>query len=382
MQQSSAKKEAARVTLVGMWLDLLLGTIKILGGALTGSFALITDGIHSLSDSVSDIFVLVVNHFAHDAPDQEHPYGHGRFETVGTVVMGMFFFAIAAVLLYDSFKRLLEPETLAVPALGGLLIAAISIASKEWIYQYTMRSARRLNSSLLRANAWHSRSDAISSIAVLIGIFGARQGLPWLDVIAAMFVALIIARIGWQLCLDSLKELVDTAIPREHEARIRDTVLDIPGVNQITGLRSRQSGGRILLDLRVQVDPRISVSEGHQLGEICRRSVQDKFSNISEVLVHIDPEYHSDSRFTDLPLRQEIEARIATLWRDLIDDFDSSNIELHYLGNGIEINLYLAHRQIDESQARILAQALTAIPAIKRLKIYSTVMETRVADIE
>ena len=382
MQQSSAKKEAARVTLVGMWLDLLLGTIKILGGALTGSFALITDGIHSLSDSVSDIFVLVVNHFAHDAPDQEHPYGHGRFETVGTVVMGMFFFAIAAVLLYDSFKRLLEPETLAVPALGGLFIAAISIASKEWIYQYTMRSARRLNSSLLRANAWHSRSDAISSIAVLIGIFGARQGLPWLDVIAAMFVALIIARIGWQLRLDSLKELVDTAIPREHEARIRDTVLDIPGVNRITGLRSRQSGGRILLDLRVQVDPRISVSEGHQLGEICRRSIQDKFSNISEVLVHIDPEYHSDSRVTDLPLRQEIEARIATLWQDLIDDFDSSNIELHYLGNGIEINLYLAHRQIDESQARILAQALTAIPAIKRLKIYSTVMETHVADIE
>lgn len=382
MQQSSAKKEAARVTLVGMWLDLLLGTIKILGGALTGSFALITDGIHSLSDSVSDIFVLVVNHFAHDAPDQEHPYGHGRFETVGTVVMGMFFFAVAAVLLYDSVKRLLEPETLAVPALGGLLIAAISIASKEWIYQYTMRSARRLNSSLLRANAWHSRSDAISSIAVLIGIFGARQGLPWLDVIAAMFVALIIARIGWQLCLDSLKELVDTAIPREHEARIRDTVLDIPGVNRITGLRSRQSGGRILLDLRIQVDPRISVSEGHQLGEICRRSIQDKFSNISEVLVHVDPEYHYDSQITDLPLRQEIEARIATLWGDLIDDFDSSNIELHYLGNGIEINLYLAHRQIDESQARILAQALTAIPAIQRLKIYSTVMETRVADIE
>jgi len=382
MQQSSAKKEAARVTLVGMWLDLLLGTIKILGGALTGSFALITDGIHSLSDSVSDIFVLVVNHFAHDAPDQEHPYGHGRFETVGTVVMGMFFFAVAAVLLYDSVKRLLEPETLAVPALGGLLIAAISIASKEWIYQYTMRSARRLNSSLLRANAWHSRSDAISSIAVLIGIFGARQGLPWLDVIAAMFVALIIARIGWQLCLDSLKELVDTAIPREHEARIRDTVLDIPGVNRITGLRSRQSGGRILLDLRIQVNPRISVSEGHQLGEICRRSIQDKFSNISEVLVHVDPEYHYDSQVTDLPLRQEIEAHIATLWGDLIDDFDSSNIELHYLGNGIEINLYLAHSPIDESQARILAQALTAIPAIQRLKIYSTVMETRVADIE
>ena len=222
MKELSAKKDAARVTLVGMWLDLALGAIKVLGGMATASFALLSDGIHSLTDAASDIFVLVVSHFSHDAPDQEHPYGHGRFETIGTIVMGMLFFAIAAVLLYDSLLRLRSDAALPVPGWGGLLIAGFSIASKEWIYHYTMRTAQRLNSSLLKANAWHSRTDAISSIAVMIGILGAQQGLPWLDVVAAMFVAVIIAKIGWELCFDSIKELVDTAIPEEHQTRIRE----------------------------------------------------------------------------------------------------------------------------------------------------------------
>jgi len=111
-----------------MWLDLLLGTAKLIGGGLTGSFALVTDGIHSFTDAVTDIFVLIVSRFSYDAPDEEHPYGHGRFEAIGTIVMGMLFFAIAAILLYDSILRLLDPQDIPVPALGGLLVAGISIA--------------------------------------------------------------------------------------------------------------------------------------------------------------------------------------------------------------------------------------------------------------
>jgi cation diffusion facilitator family transporter len=380
MDPLSAKKEAARVTLVGMWLDLLLGVLKIAGGAATASFALISDGIHSLTDAASDIFVLVVNHFSHDAPDREHPYGHGRYETIGTVIMGMLFFAIAAVLLYDSYLRLRAGATIPAPGWGGLLIAGFSIASKEWIYHYTMRTAMRLNSSLLRANAWHSRSDAISSVAVMIGILGAQQGFPWLDVVAAMFVAVIIARIGWDLCLDSLKELVDTAIPEEFQTKISEVIMDTPGVRELTSLRSRLSGGKIILEAQVRVDPRISVSEGHQLGEVCTNSIKDKFSNISDVVIHIDAESHEKIDAAALPLRHEIVAQITEHWKDLLNESDIRNIDLHYLGTGVEVDLYLLSREINADIARQLADALRPIPSITRLKIYSNILETSVVE--
>ena len=380
MDELSAKKEAARVTLVGMWLDLLLGALKVFGGMTTASFALVSDGIHSLTDAASDIFVLVVSHFAHDAPDQEHPYGHGRFEAIGTIIMGMLFFAIAAVLLYDSYLRLRSGVPIPAPSWGGLVIAGFSIASKEWIYHYTMHTANRLNSSLLRANAWHSRTDAISSVAVMIGIIGAQQGLPWLDVVAAMFVAIIIAKIGWELCFDSLKELVDTAIPEEHQVRIRDAIMQIPGVHKVTSLRSRQSGGKILLEAQIQVDPRISVSEGHQLGEACTKSVMDKFSNINDVVMHIDAESHDVNEVSGLPLRHEIVAQITDRWQHLLDDTDIKNIDLHYLGSGIEVDLYLVAREVDDKTSRQLADALRPIPSIHRLKIYSNILETSVAE--
>ncbi len=380
MDPLSAKKEAARVTLAGMWLDLLLGLLKIVGGMATASFALVSDGIHSLTDAASDIFVLVVNHFARDAPDREHPYGHGRFEAIGTVIMGMLFFAIAAVLLYDSYLRLRDGTAISVPGWGGLMIAGLSIASKEWIYHYTMRTARRLNSSLLRANAWHSRSDAISSVAVMIGILGAQQGFPWLDVVAAMFVAIIIARIGWDLCLDSLKELVDTAIPEEFQARITEVIMETPGVRELSSLRSRLSGGKIILEAQIQVDPRISVSEGHQLGEVCSNKIKTKFNNISDVVIHIDAESHESTDEDALPLRHEIVAQITEHWKNLLEESDIKNIDLHYLGTGIEVDLYLLPREIDDAIARQLADALRPISCITRLKIYSNILETSVVE--
>ncbi len=147
-----------------------------------------------------------------------------------------------------------------MPAAAGLLLAALSVAGKEWIYHYTMRVARRLNSSLLKANAWHSRSDAITSIAVFIGIAGALQGFPWLDTVAAMVVALFIARIGYELCADSLRELVDTAVPPERQTQLRNAILDVEGIHGITSLRSRLSGGKIILEAHLLVNPRISVS--------------------------------------------------------------------------------------------------------------------------
>lgn len=380
MDHTKAKSEATRVTVVGMVLDIVLGFGKIFGGMYTQSFALITDGIHSLTDAFTDIFVLVVARVSHNDPDAEHPYGHGRFETLGTIAMGMVFFATAGVILYDSYQRLQSSTTLPAPALAGLLFAGLSIAAKEWIYHYTMRVARRLNSSLLKANAWHSRSDAITSVAVFIGIFAAQQGLAWMDTVAAIFVALFIAKIGFELCLDSLRELVDTAVPPERQEQIRECTRQVAGVKDITALRSRLSGGKMILELHILVSPRISVSEGHQLGQLVNRALLGRFSDVGDVIVHIDPEdiaEHSEDKRESLPEREVVLQTIREHWQSLLDEDDIQRVSLHYFEHGIEIELLVRFSIMPEGLAERLEHALAGLDYVSGLKIYNSLYEAR-----
>ena len=381
MKSSTSQSQAVNVTLVGMALDLFLAGLKIIGGTLTQSFALVTDGIHSLTDAITDIFVLLVARFAHAAPDEEHPYGHGRFETLGTIGMGVVFFSTAAVLLYDSYQRLQNTADLPVPAAAGLGIAVLSIAGKEWIYHYTMRVAQRLNSNLLKANAWHSRSDAISSVAVLIGLIGAQQGYLWMDTLAAIFVACIIATIGWELCMDSLKELVDTSIPKERRQQIQRCITAVDGILGITRLRSRASGGKIILEVQLLVNPRISVSEGHQLGEFVSRSLTGNFSDVGDVIVHIDPETHNHSdpmQDMELPSRESVLDSIKACWQDLLTDEQIEEVSLHYLERGIEVDLTLRQAQISDALAQQLSAALEPLQAIASLRIYNKLHEASI----
>lgn len=381
MDSSTTQSQAINVTLIGMALDLFLAGLKIIGGTLTQSFALVTDGIHSLTDAITDIFVLLVARFAHAAPDEEHPYGHGRFETLGTIGMGVVFFSTAAVLLYDSYQRLQNTEDLPVPAAAGLGIALLSIAGKEWIFHYTMRVAKRLNSNLLKANAWHSRSDAISSVAVLIGLIGAQQGYLWMDTLAAIFVACIIATIGWELCMDSLKELVDTSIPKQRRQQIQRCIMAVDGILGVTRLRSRSSGGKIILELQLLVNPRISVSEGHQLGEIVSRSLTGNFSDVGDVIVHIDPETHNhDKALHDMELlgRENVLESIKECWQDLLTEEQIEEVSLHYLERGIEVDLTLRQAQISDALAQQLAAALEPLPAIASVRIYNKLHEASI----
>lgn len=364
-----------------MCLDVLLGAGKIVGGIFTQSFALIADGIHSLTDAATDVFVLVVTKVAQAEPDAEHPYGHGRFETLGTIGMGMVFFATAGILLFDATERLMAQENLPIPAIGGIGIALVSVAAKEWIFQYTMRVAKRLNSSLLKANAWHSRSDAISSIAVLIGLVAAQQGYVWMDIVAAMFVALIIAKIGWELCADSLRELVDTAVSRERQQQINACILGTRGIRGITSLRSRLSGGRIILEVQLQVDPRISVSEGHQLGETVSLALRRQFSDISDVIVHIDPltqtaDLANPPEDLALPERRVVLKLIRQQWQDLLSDDDIENIDLHYLDHGIEIELSINLEEIPPRLLLQLESAIRNLAYVSGVRIYRKLYES------
>lgn len=377
----SARSQATRVTLIGMFLDIFLGITKLVGGTVTQSFALVTDGIHSLTDAITDIFVLIVARVANTAPDQNHPYGHGRFETLGTIAMGILFFVTAGILLYDSYTRLRLTEALPIPAPAALGIALLSIAGKEWIYHYTMRVAKRLDSSLLLANAWHSRSDAISSIAVLIGLLAAQQGYVWMDTVAGIFVSLIIAKVGWELCADSLKELVDTAVPQQRQQQIEACIRSVPGVQGITNIRTRSSGGKIILEVHLLVNPRISVSEGHQIGDIVSRSVTGNFSDIGDVIVHIDPVEHGEeefdaSAFPNLPPREEVLGLVRKAWGSLLQDEDIDRLLLHYLENGVEVELTLKNEDYPQQHFSQLEAAVESIECVCRLRIYHKLFES------
>ena len=335
-------RETVKVTLIGSVIDLLLGVFKILFGITSQSQALIADGIHSLSDLATDGIVLYAAKHAHTEADEEHPYGHGRFETVATVALGIALLAVAIGIGIDATFRLFNPEKLLNPGMGALIVAAISIVSKEAIYHYTMHVARKFKSNMLRANAWHSRSDAISSVVVLVGVAGSMAGLWYLDAIAAIGVALMIAKIAWDLAWHSIRELVDTALEAERVEAIRQTILDVDGVVSLHVLRTRRMAGEALVDVHIQVAPHISVSEGHYVSETVRARVIKEIEEVADVMVHIDPENDEVTPpNTGLPLRHKLMARLEQQWQGVAAANRIEEVTLHYLEGHIQVELKL-----------------------------------------
>jgi len=351
-------RATVRVTLVGSVLDLALGIAKLVVGFASQSHALIADGIHSFSDLVTDGLVLYAASHASRAADEEHPYGHRRIEAVATVGLGVALVAVAVGIAFDAGQRLFEPERLLKPGMGALVVAAISIISKEAIYHYTMRAARKVRSDLLRANAWHSRTDAISSIIVLIGVAGTMAGLNYLDALAAIGVALMIIKVGWDLMWHSLRELVDTGLEPERIEAIRKTISAVDGVGALHMLRTRRMGGDALADVHIQVHPTVSVSEGHHISEAVRATLIREIEELSDVTVHIDTENDQAAKRThDLPMRSEVIKYVLNCFRDIDAIDDIEQIGLHYLDGKIQLELLLPlERAHDTVAARELAQ--------------------------
>ena len=373
MRQESTKA-AHKVTLVGAALDAILGISKIIVGWASNSHALIADGIHSLSDLLTDAMVMVVTYYGHQKPDRNHPYGHARFETMGTLVLGSLLIAVAGAISYDSFIRLWQADKLATPGWPALVVAAISILGKEWIFHYTMRVARKIRSDLLIANAWHSRSDALSSIVVLVGISGTMLGVQWLDQIAAMTVGLMVAHIGWKLMSGSIKELVDTALPEEETRDMLRHAESICCVRAIHSLRTRKMGADVFLDIHIEVNPRISVSEGHQIGVQVSQLIRDHHPEVSDITFHIDAENDSNDNLPPLeelpPLREDVVGQLQYAWRALPIEFQSNQLILHYLNNRIDIDLYLADSLPVTLSEGILKQHLSDKDWLGQLRVW------------
>jgi len=352
-------QDIRKVTLVGAVVDLVLGVAKIIVGVMASSQALIADGIHSLSDLATDFLVLFAAKHAHRQADDEHPYGHGRIETVATVVLGVSLVAVAIGICYDAVRRLMAPELLLHPGWLALLVAVISVLSKELIYQYTAAAARRLRSKMLHANAWHSRSDAISSVIVVIGVIATMLGYPSFDALAAVAVALMVAKIGWDLLWQSLQELIDTALDPERVEAIRETIMAVDGVRTCHMLRTRHSGSDALVDVHILVDPALSVSEGHQIGEAVRWRLIKTIDDVSDVTVHIDPEDDElASSCAGLPLRDEILRRLEQQWQHLDIGERLDKVVVHYLDGKVHVEVFLNSTGED---SRRLAELSTAI---------------------
>lgn len=323
--------------------DLALGLLKILIGWFANSHALIADGIHSFSDLATDVMVWLLNRIGAEEPDDDHPYGHARFETFGALVLGAVLIAVAGMLVYDSVLRLIEIESISIPTWPAIIATLVSIAAKEWLYHITRQLGEKLKSNLLLANAWHHRSDAFSSVIVLIGVSGAMLGVPWLEMIAAIGVAFMIAIIGWKLARDSVEELVDTALSEAYVADIHDTIELADGVCGVHSLRTRRMGSAVILDIHLQVDPTISVSEGHHIGDWVCQQLKMKFSEIRDITVHIDAE--DDEQGTPEimpPLRNEVRKALLGVWQNLLSEEEISKMTLHYLNNRINIELFLS----------------------------------------
>lgn len=333
-------KAASRVTIIGMILDAVLGVIKVIGGTLFNSQALLVDGIHSFTDVASDLVVLGVMKVSRQEPDDDHPYGHQRIETFGTLVLGSILIAVGAALAWENTLRLIEGGVDTVPGWPVLVAAAASVVGKEWIFRYTRHVGLKIRSDLIIANAWHSRTDAFSSVVVLVSTAGAMLGMVWLDVFAAVVIAGIIIHIGWKFTWDSVKELVDTGLSQEDTEMLKSIARDTDGVRNVHELRSRRMGHDILLDIHLVVRPEISVSEGHQIGMQVVSGMRDALDNIRDINFHIDAENDEDQPLTSerLPSREDIRAILA---RHLGELPQYSRLRLHYLKNKVHLELFL-----------------------------------------
>ena len=341
--------EIRRLTLIGGVLDLFLGFVKVLVGYIGNSQALIADGIHSLSDLITDILVLVATKQSAQAADEGHPYGHDRIQTLVSLALAGSLGIIAIVIAWDAVIRIVSPESLLQPGFWPLAVAAISVVSKEGYFQYVVRHPSTATSRMLYANAWHSRSDALSSLAVIVGVGGVLAGFAWADAFAAIVVAGLLLVVAYRIGREGAEELIDSAASPVLNANMRKTILSIEGVRDSHELRTRRMADKVLADVHIRVDPLISVSEGHRIGDEVMDTLKTRFPEVGDVVVHIDPEDDIvGDVYSKLPMRSVIVAEINTSLHNLRNNFDTRfslqprNIVVHYLDDGCQIEIWMS----------------------------------------
>jgi cation diffusion facilitator family transporter len=284
---------ASRSTWVSVAINIVLSTTQILVGIFAKSQGLIADGIHSLADLVADFVVLFASHHSKKEADADHPYGHQRFETAASLVLGGLLLAVGVGMLWSAFKKLENPGSVPEVHILALWVAITALAAKELLFRYMLRVAKQVKSSMLIANAWHARSDAASSLVVGLGIIGNLLGYPILDPIAALIVGFMVSKMGWEFGWDALHDLMDRAADDEEVHAISKTLVETPGVIGVHDLRTRKMGDMIVVDAHIEVDASISVESGHNIAVLARQRVMQRH-RVLNLMAHIDPAFRPD----------------------------------------------------------------------------------------
>ncbi len=278
-----------RVTLLGTLVNIILLAAKLVGGILTGSIGLIADGIHSGSDLATDLVVIGGIQLGSRKADETHAYGHGRYETIAGGIVAAGLIIVGAYIAWDAGSGLYYHRT-SYPGIAVVLIAAGSVLAKEWIARWTLRAAEQMQSPALRANAWHHRSDALSSIAVLLGGAGSMIGFGHADQIAGIIVGLMVIAAGFRTVVNVLHELTEGSLSKPELTKIEKAIARIPEVREFHNLRTRRVGREVFVDLHVLVDPKLSVLEGHHISMQVEEAVKNACRHPVNVLVHVEPD--------------------------------------------------------------------------------------------
>ena len=288
-KQAIAGRKIKSITYLGMAMNIALSVIKVAIGLSAASLALVADGIHSLSDVATDVAVLLGLRLGSKEPDQSHPYGHGRAETFSAGLIALILIVVGGAMIYYATLAIARNE-MTIPRVGVLIAAAISIAAKEWLYRVTQKVAIQSHSPALYANAWHHRSDALSSVAVVVGFISLEFGFGHGDQVAAIAVGLMIILVGVRIIGDVLRELAETAVDPETIEHIKNIINSDSSIRQWHQLRTRTVGREVFLDLHILVDPDLKITAAHEIAEGLEKALDEQITRPINITVHIEPD--------------------------------------------------------------------------------------------
>lgn len=292
------EKEIYKLTLWGSLVNFLLLVFKFVAGFVGNSAAMIADAVHSLSDFITDIIVILFVRVSSMPKDENHHYGHGKYETLATAIIGVVLFAVGVGILVNAVETIIDffhGKELAAPNIWALGAAAVSIVFKEALYQYTVYKGKNLNSNALKANAWHHRSDALSSIGTLLGISGAMfLGEKWrvLDPIAAFLVSIFILKVAIELTKASLEELLEKSLPKKTQEKILNIIHSFPEVKSPHNLRTRHIGSNIAIEFHIRMDGNLSLNEVHEITKRMENALKAEFGPLTHIGIHMEPINH------------------------------------------------------------------------------------------
>lgn len=290
-KQYDAKKIAMRVSAVTIIVNLFLSVIKLLAGLIASSAAMVSDAVHSASDVFSTIIVIIGINISSKEADDKHPYGHERLECVAAILLSVVLFATGIGIGISGIDKIIAGnyDSLEIPGILALIAAVVSIAVKEWMYHYTKRAAVKINSGALKADAWHHRSDALSSIGALVGIVGARLGFPILDSIASVVICLFIGKASFDIFKDAVDKLVDKSCDNAVVEQICEVVQKQDGVLGIDKLQTRLFGPKIYVDVEILADGEKTLWQAHEIAENVHDAIEREFPSVKHCMVHVNP---------------------------------------------------------------------------------------------